>query len=124
MHPKKEIEKKYLLTVKYSVGCNIRDAAVELRKPIEIDGKYTAPAKIEIVSNDSDMNLSDLLVTIHEGRNRQIRRLCERSGLKVKRLCRISEGPIELGNLPSGKYRKLSDVEVKQLRKAVCLDNG
>jgi pseudouridine synthase len=55
--------------------------------------------------------------TIHDGRNRQIRRLCEREGLRVKRLTRMSEGKLQLGNLPEGKWRRLTPYEIRLLQK-------
>ena len=58
-----------------------------------------------------------LRVTIHEGRNRQIRRLCERAGLRCTRLRRIAEGPLQLGDLKPGQYRLLTDAELSALRR-------
>ncbi len=114
MHPGCEVGKKYLLHVK---GENIPSRLRSLSAPMMIDGRMTSPAKVEIISqSDGEAEIS---VTIHEGRNRQIRRLCERAGLKVIRLCRVSEGPLALGDLPSGKWRYLTEDETAALVRSV-----
>lgn len=118
MHPKGNIVKTYSVTVAYGTSVNIRDAAAVMRKPVEIDGALTHPAKVEIISTDAENCEAELKVSISEGRNRQIRRLCENAGLRVRRLCRVSEGPIELGDLESGRWRRLTDKETAALKKA------
>jgi len=107
MHPSHEKEKVYLVIV---IGDNIDDAADKMCEPIEIDGYITSPAEVEIAEYYEDGAM--LIVTIHEGRNRQVRRLCENAGLKVERLVRICEAGIELGELPTGKWRMLNDWEL------------
>ena len=62
-----------------------------------------------------------LNITIHEGRNRQVRRMCDAAGLRVKRLTRIAEGPLTLGALPAGKWRYLSENEIKAVKNAAGL---
>ena len=111
MHPSHEKEKVYLTIVK---GINIDNAADKMCEPIEIDGYVTSPAEVEIAEYYEDGAM--LIVTIHEGRNRQVRRLCENAGLKVERLVRICEAGIELGELPTGKWRMLNDWELAILR--------
>lgn len=112
MHPRREVEKVYLVWVN-----GWRDAcADELSEPIAIDGRLTRRAGVELLG--SRENAALLRIRICEGRNRQIRRLCERSGLTVTGLRRIQEGPISLGELPSGKWRRLSEEEVKSLKAA------
>lgn len=118
MHPKGNIVKTYSVTVAHGALANIRDAAAVMRKPIEIDGAMTRPAKVEILSTDAENCEAELKVSITEGRNRQIRRLCENAGLRVRRLCRISEGPIELGDLEPGRWRNMTDRELAALKKA------
>ena len=113
MHPSHEIPKVYSLRIK---GENIEEKIGSLSKPIEIDGRMTAPAMLAQIKISGEE--ATLAVTIHEGRNRQIRRLCERAGLKVLRLCRIQEGPVLLGSLRSGEWRELTGSEVKALREA------
>ena len=113
MHPSHEIPKVYSLRIK---GEKIEEKIGNLSKPIEIDGRMTAPASLAQIEISGEE--ATLAVTIHEGRNRQIRRLCERAGLKVLRLCRIQEGPVSLGSLRSGEWRELTGSEVKALREA------
>ena len=113
MHPSNEIPKVYSLRVK---GENIADKIVSLSRPIEIDGRMTAPASVAEIKVSGEE--ASMTVTIHEGRNRQIRRLCERAGLKVLRLCRVKEGPVSLGSLHSGEWRELTDTEITALREA------
>ena len=110
MHPKQEIEKVYLLWVShYAPG-----AELSLAEPLEIDGRKTSPARVELLRQEGATAL--LRVTIHEGRNRQIRRLAERAGLTVTRLKRIAEGPLLLGDLTPGQYRPLTDEELEMLQ--------
>ena len=113
MHPSGEVKKVYELTVR---GDDLPRRIQALSAPIEIDGLKTAPAQVEVLKMGEEE--AELSVTIHEGRNRQIRRLCERDGLKVVRLCRVSEGPLSLGSLPRGKWRYLTEDEVSRLKKA------
>ena len=111
MHPSMEIRKTYLLIV----GGDDLSARIErLSDPVEIDGRMTAPALVE--TKRLGNGEAELHVTIHEGRNRQIRRLCEHAGLKVRRLCRLREGPLALGDLPVGKWRYLTEEETALLK--------
>ena len=111
MHPRGGVEKCYRTTV---TGENIPTAAEKLRESMLIDGYRTRGARVEIE------RLTDkgavLLITIGEGRNRQVRKMCEQAELRVTRLCRISEGPLKLGDLKSGQYRQLSRAEIAALR--------
>lgn len=113
MHPSGDVVKKYRLTVK-SGGNNFEEAVKMLSQPLEIDGRLTSPAQVELVENTGEKAI--LNVSISEGRNRQIRRLCENAGLKVLRLTRIAEGPLELDGLPSGRFRYLTDEEIQGLK--------
>lgn len=111
-HPRQEIEKVYLLWVSHSyAGCESSLAA-----PLEINGRKTSPAKVELLRQDGETAL--FRVTIHEGRNRQIRRLAEAAGLTVTRLKRIAEGSLQLGDLAPGQYRPLTAEELAALRSA------
>ena len=113
MHPLKEIEKKYLVWVSaYREGCE-----ETLRQPIEIDGRMTQPAKLRLLSRKDETALFEFV--IHEGRNRQLRRLCEAAGLRVTRLRRIAEGPLTLGELPTGAWRPLNGQELEALERAL-----
>lgn len=109
MHPKHEINKTYEVTVK---GYH-EAAAVLLCRPIELDGYRIKPPKVKVVRAEGDR--AKIQVTIHEGRNRQVRRMCAAAGMEVIRLVRISEGNLQLGNLPRGKWRYLTEEELAKL---------
>ena len=110
MHPRHEMEKTYLVLV-----TNYAPEKLEaLKKPIVLDGRPIAPPVIKLLSIEG--NTARILVTIHEGRNRQVRRMCGQSGLPVQRLARVQEGDLKLGDLPSGAWRYLTDKEVKMLK--------
>ena len=112
MHPSHEIDKCYHTWVK---GEDMGWAVELLRCPMEIDGYVTSPAVVDILELKGEEAL--LAITIHEGRNRQVRKMCEAAGLKVTRLMRVSEGGVELGTLKSGKWRRLTEEELDMLRK-------
>lgn len=111
MHPKHEIEKTYQVWVTgFEAGREL-----QLRRPISLDGYTIRPPKVRLIKSSDDKAL--LLVTIHEGRNRQVRRMCQAAGLQVTRLRRVSEDFLQLGDLPLGKWRYLTGDEVTKLRK-------
>lgn len=112
MHPSHEVDKCYHTWVK---GEDMGWAVELLRCPMEIDGYVTSPAEVDILELKGEEAL--LAITIHEGRNRQVRKMCEAAGLKVTRLMRVSEGGVELGTLKSGKWRRLTEEELDMLRK-------
>lgn len=112
MHPSHEIDKCYHTWVK---GEDMGWAVELLRCPMEIDGYVTSPAEVNILELNGEEAL--LAITIHEGRNRQVRKMCEAAGLKVTRLMRVSEAGVELGSLKSGKWRRLTEEELNMLRK-------
>lgn len=110
MHPSHEVEKCYRTWVQ---GDDVGMRAELLREPMEIDGYVIAPAEVafyELIPGGAVLD-----ITIHEGRNRQVRKMCELSGLKVTRLVRIREGSLTLGTLPRGKWRDLTEEEVQSL---------
>lgn len=117
MHPSSEIHKVYAVRLKGTVS---EDEVKMLEAPMELDGYKLQPVKAEIVSSGRKVGrgdaVTDILVTLSEGRNRQIRRMCELCGLKILRLRRVSEGEIALGNLPAGKWRLLTADEVSYLK--------
>ncbi len=109
-HPKYELTKKYHAVVKGVLS----DKAIEtLSGNVKIDGHKTAGAKIEIVEKTSKR--TELYVTIHEGRNRHIKKLFELAGCRVSNLKRVAIGSLELGSLPEGKWRSLSESEINNL---------
>ena len=111
MHPKHEIEKTYEVWV--TGFCPSREEL--LRQPITLNGYTIRPPKVSLLSFKEDK--AKISVTIHEGRNRQIRRMCQAAGLTVTRLRRIKEDSLELGNLPLGKWRHLTADELVALKK-------
>ena len=105
MHPSHAVDKVYRTLVEGDV-----EAALPiLRRPMTIDGYPIRPATVRRVGERT------LELTIHEGRNRQVRKMCAAAGLKVLRLTRVAEGPILLGDLPSGKWRDLTEAELAAL---------
>ncbi len=110
MHPSHEVEKTYRTWVR---GDNLRHGVEQLRKPMRIDGYEIRPARVEVEEAAADTAV--LLITIHEGRNRQVRKMCQQAELRVSRLCRIREGAVLLGKLPSGKWRHLTQDELKKM---------
>ena len=107
MHPSGEVEKEYLVRVDHCTEAELN----RLRGPIMLDGVELAPAQVRVRSKRKDSVL--LQFVIHEGKNRQIRRMCEQAGIHVLRLKRIREGKLSLGSLPTGKWRYLTTEECK-----------
>ena len=110
MHPKHEVEKTYDTWVTgYNPGCFKR-----LGEPMELDGYRLRLPKLKLLKVEG--KTARIRITIHEGRNRQVRRMCEIAGMHVTRLKRIKEGALELGDLPKGKWRYLNPEEVERLK--------
>ena len=110
MHPSHEIRKSYDVWVShYQVG-----AELELLKPITLDGYTIRTPEVSLYGFQGDKAL--LRVVIHEGRNRQVRRMCQAAGMVVTRLRRVAEGGLELGDLPLGKWRYLTKQEIAALK--------
>jgi 23S rRNA pseudouridine2605 synthase len=115
-HPKHEVEKTYNVTV---AGVISNDDVEKLRKGVEIDEggiPYTTKeAKVKILHIDQDKNISRLQITIHEGKNREVRKMCEAVGKKVIALHRAKIGDISVKDIPLGKWRYLKNYEIKKL---------
>ena len=109
LHPKHEVEKTYHV----SVSGPVAGAAERLAAVTDLEGEPIRPARVEVLRQTAGTAV--LAVTIHEGKNRQIRRMCAQCGLTVKRLRRVREGTVELGTLPSGKWRYLTEEELKSI---------
>ena len=110
-HPSHEVEKEYHVTVSGRLaGCRERLEAVEALE----DGTPVARARVRVLSRGKGGWV--LSVVIHQGLNRQVRRMCAVAGLRVERLVRVREGPLRLGELPSGQWRRLMPEEVAALR--------
>lgn len=113
MHPKSEIEKVYIAKVK---GIPARENLKKLAKGIELEDGLTAPAKVKVLSIDKKKKTAIIEITIHEGRNRQVRRMFEKIGHPVMKLKREKYGFLTLDGLNAGEMRELTPHEVKQLR--------
>ena len=113
-HPKHEIEKTYTVTLKGIVQ-NIE--VEQLRQGVQIEDYITKPAKVKILKTDIEKNISRLEITIHEGKNRQVRKMCEAVGRKVLALHRSKIGNIGVKDLELGKWRYLNSREIEQLIK-------
>ena len=110
MHPRHEVKKTYDTWVTgYVPGAEVR-----LSRPIELDGYTIRPPKVKLIRSEGKK--AKFQITIHEGRNRQVRRMCEAAGMTVTRLKRIQEGPLALGDLPLGKWRYLTEAEVAAMK--------
>jgi 23S rRNA pseudouridine2605 synthase len=107
-HPSFEVPKTYRAVVR---NPPVHEPAIrKLREGIELDDGRTSPAKVRRISS------GELEITIHEGRKRQVRRMCDAIGHRVESLERIAFGPLRLGNLPAGGHRRLTAAEVERLR--------
>lgn len=113
-HPKHEITKTYTVTLN---GIIDNQAVNDLRNGVKIDDYVTRPAKVKILKTDEEKNISRLEITIHEGKNRQVRKMCEAVGSKVIALHRSKIGNICVKDLKLGKWRYLYDYEIEKLLK-------
>lgn len=111
-HPKNNIEKTYVAEVSGNIGMN---TITSLRNGVVIDGYKTSPAKVEVIG--ATRLGTKIKITIHEGRNRQVRKMFEAVGCVVKRLTRTEEAGLKLGHVPLGHWRKLTEPEVNMLKK-------
>lgn len=111
-HPKHEIEKTYTVTIK---GIVQREAVEQLKSGVKIEDYTTRPAKVKILKTEEEKNQSRLEITIHEGKNRQVRKMCETVGHKVLALHRSKIAGIGVKDLPLGKWRYLRKEEVNKI---------
>ncbi len=114
MHPSRHVSKTYRVTVRQDVTDEI---AAELAAGVYIDGRKTAPAEVRILTKEQSRVVMEIV--IREGRNRQVRKMCEAVGLEVARLKRTAIGPLRLGMLKPGEVRQLSKEELRAIRAAV-----
>ena len=112
MHPSHEFSKRYLVRAQ---GIVTRAEAAKLEKGIDIGGFVTSPADVHLLKHDRNSTVAEIV--IHEGKNRQVRRMFKASGHPVLELCRTGLGNLEIGRLAVGQCRKLSPAEVEQLRR-------
>jgi len=118
-HPSFELDKVYEVTAR---GVLLEEERALLESGIELDGRETAPARVEVVS--TARHTTRALVTIHEGRKRQVRRMFEAVGHPVRNLRRVRVGPLELCDLRPGNWRRLTETELAALKQAVGLDTA
>ncbi|MBR2719616.1 MAG: rRNA pseudouridine synthase [Clostridia bacterium] len=111
LHPSHEVDKTYLAKVSNRVE---EDSIRRLRAGVQLDGRLTSPAHVRVVRYEAFDTV--LLVTIHEGRYRQVRRMFEAVGHQVVQLKRVGFGPIQLGDLPRGTWRQLTPNEIRKLK--------
>ncbi len=111
LHPSHQVDKTYLARVSGAVS---QDTLRLLRQGVMLDDHKTSPAKARIVKQEALATV--VLITIHEGRNRQVRRMFEAAGHQVTRLRRVRFGPLDLGDLPRGRWRELTPEEIRRLR--------
>ena len=115
MHPSRQVSKTYRVTVRPPVS---EEQLAQMAAGVTLDdGFRTAPANI--VTQVTEPTRVVLLVTIHEGKKREVRRMCDAVGLEVARLRRISIGPVKLGMLKPGEWRDLTSEELRALRTAI-----
>ena len=112
-HPKHEIDKTYVAKVK---GILTEDEMKNFREGLYIEDYKTAPAKLKVLDSDRVKNISTLEIKIHEGKNRQVRKMCKAINHPVLRLKRVAMGKINLKNCKVGEYRYLTDDELRYLR--------
>ena len=110
-HPSHEITKTYIATLK---GIITNEELEELRRGVEIEDYLTRPAKVKILKTDSEKNISRIEITIHEGKNRQVRKMCEAIGRNVMALHRSRIGDIGVKDLKIGEWRYLSQTEINK----------
>ena len=111
MHPKHEVNKTYRVYVKQYCQAGID----KLCQPVTLDGYTIKKTDVKLISTDTE-GTGWLEIVIHEGRNRQVRRMCDIAGMPVLRLIRVAEGAVKLGELPLGKWRYLTAEEVELLQ--------
>ena len=112
-HPKHEIDKTYTVTL---IGFVTQEDVAQLEQGVTLeDGYTTKPARVRILKTDEENNLSRLEITIHEGKNRQVRKMCEAIGKKVKALHRTKIGTLSVKDLKIGQWRYLTEKEVQNV---------
>lgn len=112
-HPSRHVKKTYRVTVRPGIT---EDQLNQMAEGIVIDGRKTAPAEVRVLVQEPGRVV--LQIVLQEGRNREIRKMCEKLNLETARLKRIAFGPLKLGMLPAGQWRELTAEEVAQLKSA------
>lgn len=117
MHPSRHVPKTYRVTVRPGVS---REQLQQMEQGVVIEGRKTAPAGVSVLAAEPGRVV--LQIVLHEGRNREIRKMCEVLGLETARLKRTAFGPVRLGMLAPGKWRRLSSEEIESLRAAAGME--
>ncbi|MHC5250313.1 pseudouridine synthase [Enterococcus sp. LJL90] len=115
-HPKHEVDKVYVAKVK---GIATKPDLMPLTRGVRIEGKKTAPARFDIISTDHKTGTSIVQLTIHEGRNHQVKNMLQAVGFPIQKLKREQYGPLTLKGVQTGQFRELSHKEVNQLKEQV-----
>ena len=111
LHPSREVSKVYWT----KVSNQVTDEEIrQLRHGVLIDGKMTSPASVRLIRRETFDSV--LLISIHEGRNRQVRKMVAAVGHQVVSLRRVGFGPVSLGDLPTGRWRPLTEEEIRRLK--------
>lgn len=116
MHPRSHLMKSYEVTIKGLIG---GEQLHQLEKGVYLDGVKTLPCKIKVTNRDMEHQTTMLTIRIHEGKNRQVRRMFESVGFEVKRLHRYEIGILDLRGMKPGEFRRIKPQEVKQLKHLV-----
>ena len=116
-HPAKHVPKTYRVTIRPTIT---EEQITALSTGVEVDGRMTLPSEVRVIEKKEGRVVLELI--IYEGRNRQIRKMCETLGLEVARLKRTQIGSVKLGMLKQGDWRKLTDEEVHKLMVAASVD--
>ncbi|MDO4940141.1 MAG: pseudouridine synthase [Erysipelotrichaceae bacterium] len=114
IHPKYEVDKTYEVTID---GLIKKEEITKLENGVKVDDYITGKAKINLIRQNTNKYTSFLTITIHEGKNREIRKMFQTLGYKVTRLHRIKEANLEIGDLKYGEYRRLKPYELVKLKK-------
>lgn len=120
LHPKFEVEKTYEVTLNKIIT---KEQIVRIQNGVRIENYVSAPCKIKVKNTNENKNTTHLTITIHEGRNREIRKMFKTQGIEVIKLHRIKEANISLGDLKNGEYRRLKPFEYSKLKKYLDGDN-
>ena len=119
MHPSGNIQKTYRVTVRET---GIEEKLIKLSEGVKIDSGFVRPVSVTVLEENEERTV--LQFVIAEGKNREIRRICESVGVYITKLKRISLGPIRLGDLKTGEYRELNSSELRALKNALKNGNG
>lgn len=119
MHPKRHVPKTYRVTVRPGIT---EEQITQMTTGLMLEGRMTVPADVHIITKEEGRVVLEII--LYEGRNRQIRKMCEQLGLEVARLKRTAVGSVKLGMLPQGKWRELTQDEVNKLMNAAKMNQS